>query len=354
MTPTTESTHKYPHPILTACSPESPPTAAYILQLTAEIYANARSVPCERGGGANGHLFAVMPDDLYLARTGVAFEIPQAPGVQALHPTGTSGPQMNETNRLHDKAHADFLKYEEVSAALQQQLIQAIHKTYIGVLKDPLFNFADVTPKQILAHMVNTYGEMTQLDSETNRKRLSEPFNIDLPIETLFTHVREIQLQAPATDPISDGAAIANTISVLEATGVFDNAISMWNSKSEAEKTMDQFHTFFFAQDKERRRKLTAKTAGFHGANAATAAPTHNITPPPGIAAPVIPDARVGTVNLYYCHTHGLTRNAQHNSATCTFKGPNHKDEATFANTMGGSNTFMQPKANRSRRPNNE
>ena len=40
---------------------------------------------------------------------------------------------MNETNRLHDKAHADFLKYEEVSAALQQQLIQAIHKTYIGV-----------------------------------------------------------------------------------------------------------------------------------------------------------------------------------------------------------------------------
>ena len=122
---------------------------------------------------------------------------------------------------------------------------------------------------------------MVQLDSETNRKRLSESFNIDLPIETLFTHVHEIQLQAPATDPISDGAAIANTISVLEATGVLDNAISMWNSMSEAEKTMDKFHMFFFAQDKERCRKLTAKTAGFHGANAATSAPTHNITPPP-------------------------------------------------------------------------
>ena len=41
----------------------------------------------------------------------------------------------------------------------------------------------------------------------------------------------------------------ANKSLVVDA-GVFDNAISMWNSKSEAEKTMDQFHTFFFAQDK--------------------------------------------------------------------------------------------------------
>ena len=88
-------------------------------------------------------------------------------------------------------------------------------------LKGSHLHLADSTPKQILAHMVNTYGKMTQLDSKTNRIRLSKPFNIDLPIETLFTHVREIQLQAPATDPISDGAAIANTISVLEATGVF-------------------------------------------------------------------------------------------------------------------------------------
>ena len=57
-----------------------------------------------------------MPDNLYLARTGVAFEIPQAPGVQEPHPTGITAPQMIEANRLHDKAEADFKSYEEVSA----------------------------------------------------------------------------------------------------------------------------------------------------------------------------------------------------------------------------------------------
>ena len=111
---------------------------------------------------------------------------------------------------------------------------------------------------------------------------------------------------------------------------------------------MVKFQAFFTAQDKERRCKLTTKTAGFHCTNATTSALTHTITLPLVIAEPVIPDACIGTVNLYFCHTHGLTRNAQHNSATCTCKGPNHKDEATFANTVGSSNTVMQPKANSS------
>ena len=64
-------------------------------------------------------------------------------------------------------------------------------------LKGSHLHLADSTPKQILAHMVNTYGRMTLMDSEASRKCLSEPFNIDLMIETLFTHMRDAQLGAP-------------------------------------------------------------------------------------------------------------------------------------------------------------
>ena len=35
------------------------------------------------------------------------------------------------------------------------------------------------------------------MDSEASRKCLSEPFNIDLMIETLFTHMHDTQLGAP-------------------------------------------------------------------------------------------------------------------------------------------------------------
>ena len=57
-----------------------------------------------------------MPYNTYVDRTGVSFEIPQAPGIQAPHPAGITAPQTIEANRLHDKAEADFKSYEEVSA----------------------------------------------------------------------------------------------------------------------------------------------------------------------------------------------------------------------------------------------
>ena len=39
-----------------------------------------------------------------------------------------------------------------------------------------------------------------------------------------------------------------------------------------------------------------------------------------------------------YCHTHGYRVHASHTSAKCKKKKKGHKNEATRANTMGGSN----------------
>lgn len=43
-----------------------------------------------------------------------------------------------------------------------------------------------------------------------------------------------------------------------------------------------------------------------------------------------------------YCHTHGFHVCATHNSATCTSKGPNHQDNATKWNRMGGSTRGLE------------
>ena len=41
-----------------------------------------------------------------------------------------------------------------------------------------------------------------------------------------------------------------------------------------------------------------------------------------------------------YCHTHGVSN---HNSSDCNRRAPGHKNAATFANRMGGSNAFCIP-----------
>ena len=47
--------------------------------------------------------------------------------------------------------------------------------------------------------------------------------------------------------------------------------------------------------------------------------------------------AMIQTANTTACHTHGLTRNANHTSENCRTPGPNHQRNATFRNRMNGS-----------------
>ena len=80
---------------------------------------------------------------------------------------------MTDANCLHDKVEADLLSTKKLMQHYNSSFFRQSTKPMLDVLKDPIFNFADVTPKQILAHMVNMYGGMTDMDSEASRKRLS-------------------------------------------------------------------------------------------------------------------------------------------------------------------------------------
>jgi hypothetical protein len=72
------------------------------------------------------------------------------------------------------------------------------------------------------------------------------------------------------------------------------------------------------------------------------AAPVTPVTPATLVtpaAAPAPPKARLATRPFpgNYCWTHGHRINQTHTSATCTRRAPGYKEDATIANTMGGS-----------------
>ena len=60
---------------------------------------------------------------------------------------------------------------------------------------------------------------------------------------------------------------------MFEGTGVFETALDVWRRKDLADKTLANFITHFTDENKERLCKLTAKQAGYQGANRATQAP---------------------------------------------------------------------------------
>ena len=53
----------------------------------------------------------------------------------------------------------------------------------------------------------------------------------------------------------------------------------------------------------------------------------------------------VRTARLYdnqnYCHAHGYNIHTNHTSVTCNSKGPNHRNDAIFANNQGGPRNIV-------------
>jgi hypothetical protein len=334
---TSTSAFPFPHAELTKI--EGKPSAATIKQLKKELYANARSVHSDRGGGVNGYLGTVMPAASYFIRAGTPFIDPIHPGTQAPHLAGATGNQIIEANRIYDKAKTEHSTFSLVKESLRQQVLNAVNPLYYQALEDDDFGYADVTIPQIMLHLQTTYGTVNATDLVNNRNSMADAWTPDEPFENLWKRIPTIQQIAIAgAEPISDEATIELTLTALRKTGVYDHAIITWEDKEAADQTWATFQLHFTKQEKLRLKKLTAAAAGYHGANKATIIPPDDQPPTNVAAAAQSKDTHQcdGTA-LFYCWSHGLGINPEHTSATCSNTLPNHVHAATLMHRKGGS-----------------
>jgi hypothetical protein len=70
-----------------------------------------------------------------------------------------------------------------------------------------------------------------------------------------------------ANEPISDAAVIRLTLPVYKMIGLFGTVTENWRDRPANEWTMLKFKTHVTKGNKEPIQKLTAKAAGYHGAN---------------------------------------------------------------------------------------
>ena len=329
----------FPHLHLTPI--DGKPTATTVTQLRKEVYANARAIHSDGGGGNNGFLGIVMEAPAYLQRAGTAFLLPIHPGPQLDHAVNATAAQITAANRAYDSELDVFRRYVQVNEAIRQQILIAVDSTYYNVLEDDTFGYADVTIIVLLAHLQLNYATLSADDLEFNRMRLSETWNPDEPLENLWIKVKHLRAVALAGgEPFLDSTVMRLLLSALEKAGVYTHSICTWRDKPELERNWGAFQTHFIHGEKERLRLLTAGTTGYHGAHSALA----NVLPSFAAAAsvPVTPapsttQFRSNNINLFYCWSHGLNRNPAHTSATCTHPADGHQVTATLDKRMGGS-----------------
>jgi hypothetical protein len=112
---------------------------------------------------------------------------------------------------------------------------------------------------------------MTSVELERDRAALSEPWNLDDPIEDLWAKIANVQRVATLGQvPIPDITVITLTLAMIEKTGLLATTIEKFCLQPADTWTLPFFKSAFKLGNQERVRKLTAGDAGFHISNDAS------------------------------------------------------------------------------------
>jgi hypothetical protein len=262
---------------------------------------------------------------------------------------------------------------------LKKQIISIFEPMYLDIFNDNMVGYANISARDMLDHLFETYSNITAVDLEINFEHVRRAWDPQQPVETLFK-------QEAGGVLIGHPQQINVGYAKIFATGHFMSACLRWNEKPSAEKTWTHFKSHF-ASAHRHHKQMQGESAATAGYNSSNAAMTHNedqmveatIGALANLATATAADRGVVAVltqansrlakqldknsselrelkallnqerrdkrgpiifNPYasnYCWTHGYKVGKTHTSLTCNTPKPGHKAEATRAENMGGS-----------------
>ena len=170
---------------LTPLDPNSRPTVEAIRRLRKELYENAASVESSYGGGEFGLLGMLMPSaDYNTGAPGTPFIMPDTkPPIPNL-----SGPGAEERKQQYELDVADYNRALQFQSQIKKMMLVAIPRLYIEDLSDKVMQFTMVTPKEILTHLMTTYGKIRDQDLDQNLENITRPWDPDTNIKLVFSN----------------------------------------------------------------------------------------------------------------------------------------------------------------------
>lgn len=224
------------------------PSYETIYDVHTKLKENAAIVPTTLGGGAHGHLGLLLGPATYHALTGEDFDFPNDPGATPTIPAGTNVANTNRLIREHTSNLKTFQECLRTDNALKQQIQDAFDPVYLRGLRNRHTAFANVRTLQMIQHLYTNYGPISQVDLDSNHKRLNSPYDPSVPIEILFQQIEDaVEYADAANAPFSDAQIVNAAYLHMLRTGVYKDACKEWNRRPANEKTWQNFKTDFTA-----------------------------------------------------------------------------------------------------------
>jgi hypothetical protein len=122
-------------------------------------------------------------------------------------------------------------------------------------LNENMVGYANISARDMLDHLFETYGNITAVDLEINFEHMLRAWDPQQPVETLFKQIQDCAEYWEAGGvPIGPSQQINVGHAKIFATGNFMSVCRRWNEKLTTQKTWTHFKSHFAAAHRQHKQ----------------------------------------------------------------------------------------------------
>jgi hypothetical protein len=143
---------------------------------------------------------------------------------------------------------------------------------YLDIFNDNMVGNANISARDMLDHLLQTYVNVTAVDLEINFEHMRRAWDPQQLVESLFKQIQDCADYSEAGVVLIGHPQQINVgYAKIFVTGHFMSACCRWNKKHTIEKTWTQFKSHFAAAHRQHKQMQgeSSATAGYHSVNAA-------------------------------------------------------------------------------------
>jgi hypothetical protein len=184
--------------------------------------------------------------------------------------------QISDARHIWEEDVQTYRTCTSVQQALKKQIISVFEPMYLDILNDNMVGYANISARDMLDPLFETYGNITAVDLKINFEHMRRAWDPKQPVESLFKQIQDCADYSEAGGVLIGHPQQINVgYAKIFATGHFMSACCWWNEKHTIGKTWTQFKSHFAGAQRQHKQMQgeSAATAAYHSANAAV---THN------------------------------------------------------------------------------
>jgi hypothetical protein len=145
--------------------------------------------------------------------------------------------QMSAARHIWEEDVQTYQTCTSVQQALKKQITSVFEPMYLDILSYTMVGYANISARDMLDHLLETYGNITAVDLEINFEHMRRDWDPHHPVESLFKQIQYCTDYFEAKGVLIGHPKQINVeYSNIFATGHFMSACRRWNEKHTIEK----------------------------------------------------------------------------------------------------------------------